>query len=201
MDLTLPEHSVLMANQRKISTNMKKNILVLVWALLIGQASFAQLYFTQTGKTSFFSKTPLEDISAVNSTVSSILNTATNDIAVRMNINQFRFPNRLMEEHFNENYLESEKFPAATFKGKIAEKIDFTKEGTYDVTAKGVMMIHGVSKEKVLTGKLTVGKDNISIDTNFEIALVDYKIDVPKLVWEKIAEKIAVKNSFSLIKK
>lgn len=201
MDLTLPEHSVLMANQRKISTNMKKNILVLVWALLISQASFAQLYFTQTGKTSFFSKTPLEDISAVNSTVSSILNTATNDIAVRMNINQFRFPNRLMEEHFNENYLESEKFPVATFKGKIAEKIDFTKEGTYDVTAKGVMMIHGVSKEKVLTGKLTVGKDNISIDTNFEIALVDYKIDVPKLVWEKIAEKIAVKNSFSLIKK
>ena len=201
MDLTLPEHSVLMANQRKTNTNMKKNILVLVWALLISQASFAQLYFTQTGKTSFFSKTPLEDISAVNSTVSSILNTATNDIAVRMNINQFRFPNRLMEEHFNENYLESEKFPAATFKGKIAEKIDFTKEGTYDVTAKGVMMIHGVSKEKVLTGKLTVGKDNISIDTNFEIALVDYKIDVPKLVWEKIAEKIAVKNSFSLIKK
>jgi len=201
MDLTLPEHSVLMANQRKISTNMKKNILVLVWALLISQASFAQLYFTQTGKTSFFSKTPLEDISAVNNTVSSILNTATNDIAVRMNINQFRFPNRLMEEHFNENYLESEKFPAATFKGKIAEKLDFTKEGTYDVTAKGVMMIHGVSKEKVLTGKLTVGKDNISIDTNFEIALVDYKIDVPKLVWEKIAEKIAVKNSFSLIKK
>lgn len=201
MDLTLPEHSVLMANQRKINTNMKKNILILVWALLISQATFAQLYFTQTGKTSFFSKTPLEDISAVNSAVSSILNTATNDIAVRMNINQFRFPNRLMEEHFNENYLESEKFPAATFKGKIAEKIDFTKEGTYDVTAKGVMMIHGVSKEKVLTGKLTVGKDNISIETNFEIALVDYKIDVPKLVWEKIAEKIAVKNNFSLIKK
>ncbi|MEA5402401.1 YceI family protein [Arcicella sp. DC2W] len=180
---------------------MKKNILVLVWALLISQASFAQLYFTQTGKTSFFSKTPLEDISAVNNAVSSILNTATNDIAVRMNINQFRFPNRLMEEHFNENYLESEKFPAATFKGKISEKIDFTKEGTYDVTAKGVMMIHGVSKEKVITGKLTVGKDNISVDTNFEIVLVDYKIDVPKLVWEKIAEKIAVKNNFSLIKK
>lgn len=201
MDLTLPEHSVLMANQRKINTNMKKNILILVCALLISQASFAQLYFTQTGKTSFFSKTPLEDISAVNSAVSSILNTATNDLAVRMNINQFRFPNRLMEEHFNENYLESEKFPAATFKGKIAEKIDFTKEGTYDVTAKGVMMIHGVSKEKVLTGKLTVAKDNITLDTNFEIALVDYKIDVPKLVWEKIAEKIAVKSNFSLIKK
>lgn len=180
---------------------MKKNILLLVCTLLISQASFAQLFYTQTGKTSFFSKTPLEDISAVNNNVSSILNTATNDIAVRMNINQFRFPNRLMEEHFNENYLESEKFPAATFKGKIAEKIDFTKDGTYDVTAKGVMMIHGVSKEKVLIGKLTVAQSNITLETNFEIALVDYKIDIPKIVWEKIAEKIAVKNNFSLIKK
>lgn len=201
MDLTLPELSALMVNQRKISTNMKKNILLLVCTLLISQASFAQLFYTQTGKTSFFSKTPLEDISAVNNNVSSILNTATNDIAVRMNINQFRFPNRLMEEHFNENYLESEKFPAATFKGKIAEKIDFTKDGTYDVTAKGVMMIHGVSKEKVLIGKLTVAQSNINLETNFEIALVDYKIDIPKIVWEKIAEKIAVKNNFSLIKK
>ncbi len=201
MGSIFPEHLVLMENQTKKRINMKNHFLTFIGALLISQASYAQLFYTQTGKTSFFSKTPLEDISAVNSAVSSILNTTTNDIAVRMNINQFKFPNRLMEEHFNENYLESEKFPAATFKGKIAEKIDFTKEGSYDVSVKGFMMIHGVTKEKTITGKLTVGKEGITVDSNFEIALVDYKIDVPKLVWEKIAEKIAVKNNFTLIKK
>ena len=201
MDSIFLEHLVLMESQTKKRINMKNHFLTFIGALLISQASYAQLFYTQTGKTSFFSKTPLEDISAVNSAVSSILNTTTNDIAVRMNINQFKFPNRLMEEHFNENYLESEKFPAATFKGKIAEKIDFTKEGSYDVTVKGVMMIHGVTREKAITGKLIIGNEGIAIESNFEIALVDYKIDVPKLVWEKIAEKISVKNNFTLIKK
>lgn len=185
---------------------MKKNFLFLVLVGLVlqvavPQTSFGQLFMTQTGKTSFFSKTPVEDISALNSNVLAVINSSNGEIAVKMNMTQFKFQNKLMEEHFNENYMESDKFPTGSFKGKINETIDFTKAGTYDVTAKGTLTIHGVTKEKVLTGKLTVAKDALTLDSNFEIALVDYKIEVPKLVWEKIAEKIAVKNNFTLLKK
>lgn len=185
---------------------MKKNFLFLVLLCLVlqvsvPQTSFGQLFMTQTGKTSFFSKTPVEDISALNSNVLAVINSSNGEIAVKMNMTQFKFQNKLMEEHFNENYMESDKFPTGSFKGKINETIDYTKAGTYDVTAKGTFTIHGVTKDKVLTGKLTVAKDALTLDSNFEIALVDYKIDVPKLVWEKIAEKIAVKNNFTLLKK
>jgi hypothetical protein len=198
-----------MENQRKtinLMNLMKKNFLFLVLVGLVlqvavPQTSFGQLFMTQTGKTSFFSKTPVEDISALNSNVLAVINSSNGEIAVKMNMTQFKFQNKLMEEHFNENYMESDKFPTGSFKGKINETIDFTKAGTYDVTAKGTLTIHGVTKEKVLTGKLTVAKDALTLDSNFEIALVDYKIEVPKLVWEKIAEKIAVKNNFTLLKK
>lgn len=206
MALIFQEHSALMENQRKTINPMKKNLLFLVLVGLVlqvavPQTSFGQLFMTQTGKTSFFSKTPVEDISALNSNVLAAINTSNGEIAVKMNMTQFKFQNKLMEEHFNENYMESDKFPTGSFKGKINETIDYTKAGTYDVTAKGTLTIHGVTKEKVLTGKLTVGKDALTLDSNFEVALVDYKIEVPKLVWEKIAEKIAVKNNFTLLKK
>jgi hypothetical protein len=206
MALIFQEHSALMENQRKIINQMKKTflflvLLCLVLQVIVPQTSFGQLFMTQTGKTSFFSKTPVEDISALNSNVLAVINSSNGEIAVKMNMTQFKFQNKLMEEHFNENYMESDKFPTGSFKGKINESIDYAKAGTYDVTAKGTFTIHGVTKDKVLTGKLTVAKEALTLDSNFEIALVDYKIDVPKLVWEKIAEKIAVKNNFTLVKK
>ncbi len=104
-----------------------------------------------------------------------------------------------MEEHFNENYLESEKFPNAIFKGKIQESIDWTKVGTYDVSAKGILTIHGVSKERILNGKVTIDKNKIVLNSDFDVMLVDHKIDVPKLVFAKIAEKIKVQNKFEYV--
>ncbi|MEA5138753.1 YceI family protein [Arcicella rigui] len=180
---------------------MKTNIFILAIFLFVSQVAYSQLFSTQSGITSFFSKTPLEDITAVNSNVSAILNTSTGEIAVRMNMNQFNFPNKLMQEHFNENYIESDEFPTGTFTGKINEEIDFKKTGIFEVSAKGILTLHGVSKEKVIKGKLNISKTGISLDSDFEVMLVDYKIDVPKIVWEKIAEKISVRNSFSLMKK
>ena len=161
----------------------------------------AQLFLTTTGESSFLSETPIENIVAINKEVASIINISTSEIAVRIRNVAFHFPNKLMEEHFNENYMESSKYPNATFKGTIQEKIDFKKEGTYDVTAKGILEMHGVKKEKILKGKLTVGKDQLTLISELEVKLVDYKIEIPMLVLAKIAESINIKNKFVLIPK
>lgn len=159
----------------------------------------AQLYTAQSGETSFFSKAPLEDISAVNKKVGAVLNTATGDIAVKIPMTEFSFPNKLMQEHFNENYVESDKYPAATFRGKIQETLDYTKPGSYPVTAKGTFDLHGVKQERTLKGTLTVGEGKLTLQSDFPVALKDHNIDIPKLVFQKIAETIAVKNTWVLV--
>ena len=177
-----------------------KNILkTLIFILIISNKLFGQLYVTQTGETNFFSETPVENISAINKTVGAIFNTNTNEIAVSMKMNAFDFPNKLMQEHFNENYMESEKFPTGIFKGKILEGIDYTKNGTYDVTAKGQLTLHGVTQARDLKGKLTIDNQKINLVCSFDVRLVDYKIDVPKLVFAKIAEVISVKSKYAFI--
>lgn len=178
---------------------MKTKIILMVIGLSFTIATQAQnLFSTNNGETTFFSETPVEDISAINKFGQSILNTTTNDIVVQMNIKQFDFPNKLMQEHFNENYLESEKYPKAIFKGKINEKIDFTKNGTYDVSASGDFTLHGVTKPRTLKGKITVAQGSVSISTDFDIALSDHKIEVPQLVFVKVAQVIKVKNKYLL---
>jgi polyisoprenoid-binding protein YceI len=177
---------------------MKIIIKILIATFILSNKSFGQMYATQAGETSFFSETPVENISAVNKTVGAIINTTTNEVAVSMKMAGFDFPNKLMQEHFNENYMESEKYPVGTFKGKIIEPIDFTKNGTYDVTAKGQLTIHGVTLPRDLKGKLTIENQKISLISNFDIKLVDHKIDIPKLVFAKIAEVISVKTKYLL---
>jgi polyisoprenoid-binding protein YceI len=147
---------------------------------------------TTKGEITFFSSAPLEDIDSKNNRVISMLNTQSLEILVRIPINQFEFQNKLMQEHFNEKYLESDRYPYATFKGKMSAGIDFSKDGIYDVSALGVLNLHGVDQKRTLTGKITVSKDGIKLDTRFNINLADHKIDIPKLVFNKIAERIAV---------
>ena len=183
----------------KIKNQMKNIIKLLIFTVLISSKSFGQLYATQSGETSFFSETPVENISAVNKTVGAILNTSTNEVAVSMKMSAFDFPNKMMQEHFNENYMESEKYPTGVFKGKIVEAIDYTKNGTYDVTAKGQLTLHGVAQPRDLKGKLIVDNQKISLVCSFDVKLADHKIEVPKLVFSKIAEVIAVKSKYSFV--
>lgn len=178
---------------------MKTIIKFLLISVLVSSKSFGQMYATQTGETSFFSETPMENISAINKTVGAIINTSTNEVAVSMKMSGFEFPNKLMQEHFNENYMESEKYPVGTFKGKIMEPIDYTKNGTYDVTAKGQFTIHGVSVPREMKGKLTVENQKISLVSNFDVKLTDHKIDIPKIVFAKIAEVISVKTKYNFM--
>jgi polyisoprenoid-binding protein YceI len=177
-----------------------KNTLLLA-LLFFGFQSKAQLYMTTTGEVSFFSKTPMEDIDAVNKSVSSIINTATNEVAVQMRITNFVFPNKLMQEHFNENYLESEKFPSATFKGKIKETVDLTVAGTYPITASGTATIHGVTRPIDLKGTIISTGTSLALTCAFEVKLVDYKVNIPKIVFAKIAEVIKVSSKINYTKK
>jgi polyisoprenoid-binding protein YceI len=178
---------------------MKK--LVFITLLFIGFQSKAQLFMTTTGEVSFFSKTPMEDIDAVNKSVSSIINTATNEVAVQMRITNFVFPNKLMQEHFNENYLESEKFPSATFKGKIKESVDLTVPGTYPISASGSATIHGVTRPIELKGNIVSSGTSLTLTCQFDVKLVDYKVDIPKIVFAKIAEVIKVSAKMNYTKK
>jgi YceI-like domain len=175
---------------------MKNIVKTLIICFVISNGVMAQNYICREGETSFFSETPLENIAALNKNVISVLNISNNEIAVKIVMTEFKFKNHLMEEHFNENYMESTKFPNGVFKGKINEAIDWKKNGTYDVTAKGILNMHGITKDRALKGKLTIEGEKITLVSDFDIPLVDHKIEVPTLVIAKIAENISVKNKF-----
>ncbi len=160
----------------------------------------AQLYRGKADATSisFFSKSPLEDIDATSKKVTVVMKTTTNDIQFAVPMISFKFPKPLMEEHFNENYVESTKFPACTFKGKINETIDFTKDGEHKVTVKGTMDLHGVTKEVESTGTITVKGTDIIVASTFKIKIADYNIKVPSLYVQNIAEIVDVKVNATL---
>ncbi|MCB0395935.1 MAG: YceI family protein [Flavobacteriales bacterium] len=178
---------------------MKQKLLIAVALLLVFQTTMAQLYIFRESKITFFSEAPLENIEAENKTASSRINSVNNDIAVKVPVKGFTFEKKLMQEHFNENYMESEKFPYATFAGKIQEQIDYSKDGTSQVSAIGTMKIHGVEKEVTLKGTLTVKGKNLVLHAEFTVRLEDYNIKIPNLVVQNIAEEVLVKVDIDYI--
>lgn len=147
---------------------------------------------------SFFSKSPLEDIEAHNKSSVQVLNTTTNDYQMRLTIIGFKFKNALMEEHFNENYMESTKFPNAVFKGKINEKVDYTSTAEQNVTITGKMEIHGVTKDVTIAGTIKKVGEDIVIHSIFKIKVAEYGIKVPSLYVKNIAEVVDVTIDSSL---
>jgi hypothetical protein len=127
-----------------------KRLLILCIISLSAASLTAQIIIAKTCEISFFSSSPLEDIQAINKASKPIINTATNDVAIKIPISGFQFEKALMQEHFNENYMETEKFPNAIFKGKINEKVEWKKDGEYKVTVTGKMNIHGVEKDRTI---------------------------------------------------
>ncbi|TDE13659.1 YceI family protein [Dyadobacter psychrotolerans] len=157
------------------------------------------MYSTSTGNTRFSSETPLENIKAENKKSQAILNTSTGELAIRMNMRDFVFPNKLMQEHFNENYMESEKYPTGTFSGKMDKVIDYSKDGEYETSATGKFTVHGVTKTRTISGKIKIEDGKISVNSDFQVPLADHKIDVPEIVFVKIAQKIDVKAQYVLV--
>ena len=162
----------------------------------------AQNFNGKTIRLGIYSSTPLEDIKAVSNKTAAVLVAKTQEIAIQVPIKSLEFDRKLMQEHFNENYLESDKYPYAKFKGNIMPAIDFSKDGDYNVTVNGTLSIHGVDKKRIIPGSLTIKEGIVQISTEFKVACVDHKIDIPKLVFTKIAEFISVKvdGKLSLLK-
>lgn len=174
-----------------LSEHMKKLFVAL--ALFASVAATAQVVKSSESEVTFFSATPVEDISAVNKKMTAAINLDTRQIAFSIPIRSFKFEKALMEEHFNENYMESNKYPLASFKGKINESINLKTDGTYKVTATGKLNIHGVEQDRTFEGTITVKGGVISIISAFKVKLVDHKIERPSLLLQNIAEVIDVK--------
>ena len=183
---------------------MRLQLICMVFVTLLGSALSSRpllaqgKFVTSTGNTKFSSETPLENVNAENKKSQVILNTANNEIAIRMNMREFVFPNKLMQEHFNENYIESSKYPTATFSGKVDNAPDYSKDGQYDVSATGKFTVHGVTKARTIKGKMKIGDGKITINSDFEVPLTDHKIEVPQVVFVKIAQVISVKAQYVL---
>lgn len=172
----------------------------------------AQIFTGKSYEVSFFSATALENISAVNKSAQVILSAVKNEIAFKVSIKGFDFDKELMEEHFNEKYMETDKkgpkddkgndtypYRHATFSGKINESIDYTKDGTYQITVTGTLLIHNVKKERTIAGTLTIKNGEIILESKFPVALKDHDIEVPSLVAQKLAEVIEVTVKATLV--
>lgn len=184
-----------------------KNFFLFLSFSLSFQICNAQIYKAKDGTTTitFFSEAPMENIEAVNKGAIIVMNTNSNDIQIRVSVQNFKFKNSLMEEHFNENYMETDKkgpkdasgtvtYPNrnAIFKGRINEKIDYSVEAENKVTVTGKMELHGVTRDVTFDGTITKSGNEFVIFSKFKINVADYNIKVPSMYVKNIAEIVDV---------
>jgi YceI-like domain len=182
---------------------MKKIISTLFLISCLQCFAQSQVFFTKNGLVSFYSSAPIENIKADNNQVISIINTASGEMQFSLLVKAFHFKKSLMEEHFNENYMESKKYPKATFKGRITDlaKVNFATDGTYSVAVSGDLTIHGVTNKINAAGTITVKGGAISAHSKFPVRLADHKIEIPKIVRDNIAKVVEVTVSCTYDKK
>jgi polyisoprenoid-binding protein YceI len=181
---------------------MKTPHLITVALLLMAMTATGQKYITKTGHIKFFSDAPLEKIEANNRQVNSVLDLATGGFAFKVLMKSFEFPKALMQEHFNENYVESDKYPNATFVGTIANirEVDISKDGIYPVTVAGKLTLHGITKEINEKGTLEVKQGKIIGKSTFPLTVADYNITIPGNVGKNIAKTIEITVNVTLDK-
>jgi YceI-like domain len=182
---------------------MKRFIFSAAAILLFTSITQAQKFYTKNGQVSFFSTTKMEDIKADNNQVLCVLNTQTGDLQFSLLTKGFHFAKALMEEHFNENYIESTKFPKSTFKGIVADitKVNFTKDGSYTVSVKGDLTIHGVTKNITAPGNIIIKGGKINASSKFMVKLADYKISIQGASKNSISENIEITVNCNLDQK
>ena len=185
---------------------MQKRLFVLVVVALLAAPAFAQKFFTRDGKVKFdaTSANSPEKIEALSKTATCVLDVQSGDMQWAVLLKGFKFEKALMEEHFNENYVESNKYPKATFNGRITNlsEVNFAKDGTYNAVVTGQMTLHGVTKEITTNGAITVSGGKVNVNAGFTLTLADYNIDVPSLVSDKLAKeaKILIDTALTLLK-
>ncbi len=181
---------------------MPKRFFITTVLLLLLVSSFkepANIFNISKGNITFSSDAPLELITAVSHDLRGLIETEKKQFAFSVKINSFNgFNSGFQKDHFNENYLESNKYPDATFSGKIIEDVDFTKNNVLTVRAKGILTLHGVPKERIIKSDMTIKNGVISIKSNFTVLLADHNIPIPKVVHEKLASEIKVEVNSEL---
>lgn len=151
-------------------------------------------FYTKTGNISLFSATSMENIEAHNKSTVVLLDIKTGELQFALLVKGFEFRKALMQEHFNNDYVESDKFPKSEFKGQITNnsEINYTKDGTYPAKVKGQLTIHGETKDIDAAGTITIKNGNISVNSVFNISLDDFKISVPGMVRDNISKSIKI---------
>ena len=177
-----------------------KNVMLSFLILMAAGTLTGQKYFTKTGSISFFSDTPMEKIEAQTKSASCVLDAASGKIEFAALIKSFQFEKALMQEHFNENYMESSKFPKSTFKGQIDNitDVDFSKNQKYKVKVSGQLTIHGVTKDIKTDATITTNNGKAECNTSFDVAVADYGITIPSVVKDNIAKNVNITVSATL---
>ena len=182
---------------------MKRLLFGFAASVLFVTAAGAQKLYTKNGLVSFFSSTKMEDIKADNNQVLCVLNTQSGDLQFSLLNKSFHFAKALMEEHFNENYIESNKYPKSTFKGTVSDisKVNFSSDGNYPVTVNGDLTIHGVTKNVTASGNIIIKGSKITISSKFMAKLADYGISIPGAVKSNISESVEIAVNCNLDQK
>lgn len=151
------------------------------------------IYRCGNGQVSFLSDAELEKIRATSSELKGAIDASGKTFLFAVDVISFKgFNSGLQAEHFNENYLETSKYPKVSFQGKIVEDVDLSKEGSYEVRAKGMLDIHGIKQERIIKGSIRVSGNTLTLDSRFTVLLEDHDIKIPRVVYQKIAPEIQV---------
>jgi polyisoprenoid-binding protein YceI len=184
---------------------MKKIAILSAVVLMASSATFAQKFLTRTGKITFdaTTKTSPEAIKGVNGQVACIVDVETGHMALSLVQKSFKFKKELMEEHFNENYMESEKYPKATLDGTITNlsEVNLKANGKYNAKVSGKLSMHGETKDFSTTGTITIEGDKMTLNSKFNVNLADFNIKVPDAVSDKVAKVVTVTLEADLVKK
>lgn len=183
-------------------THMVRRLLITTVFILVLGSSFREplsIFNITKGNITFSSDAPLELITAASNELKGLIETEKKQFAFSIKVKSFKgFNSGFQRDHFNENYLETDKYPDATFSGKIIEDVDFTKDGVLTVRAKGILTVHGVPKERIIKSDMTIKDGLIFIKANFTVLLADHNIPIPKVVHEKLASEIKVEVNSEL---
>jgi len=173
--------------------NVIASIFISVFLAFHLSSNAQPIFLGTTDTVTFFSETPVANIDAKSTQGVGAVNQSTKDVFFKVAMKSFVFKKALMQEHFNENYVESDKFPYATFKGKITDNVDLSKDGTYNVSVTGDFTVHGVTKPRTIPGTITIKGNNMQVKTSFDVKLADHNITIPTVVATEIAEVVNVK--------
>jgi hypothetical protein len=179
---------------------MRKLIISIFLFLTVAVSSFGQKYFTRNGYVRFFSATPVENIEGINNQASCIIDPTTGDVVSKMLLTAFQFEKALMQEHFNENYVESEKFPQAILKAKIVnlKDIDWSKNGKSNVVLDAEITLHGVAHKYSINGTIENQNEKIIAVSTFIVKPSDFEIKIPKAVESNIAKEVEVNVKYEM---